>query len=118
MHLINFFDENPSAVIQDAVENLTKSFEGLEIKKSRVAEFMKEDCNLSIKVVTRHPKDRNSVVQEVGYSVLLGAVSTFGVVNVSMRELGNVKKKRKAPEDAVAAAIPKGTTAGLFCAIH
>ena len=65
------------------------------------------------------------VVQEVGYSVvnqqlkkqllrgmyhiqLLGAVSTFGVV----------KKKRKAPEDAVAAAIPKGTTAGLFCAIH
>ncbi|CAO3678991.1 unnamed protein product [Rhizopus microsporus] len=60
MHLINFFDENPSAVIQDAVENLTKSFEGLEIKKSRVAEFMKEDCNLSIKVVTRHPMDRNS----------------------------------------------------------
>ncbi|KAL4206346.1 hypothetical protein AB4K20DRAFT_1871527 [Rhizopus microsporus] len=53
MHLINFFDENPSAVIQDAVENLTKSFEGLEIKKSRVAEFMKEDCNLSIKLLVQ-----------------------------------------------------------------
>ncbi|KAG1626021.1 hypothetical protein G6F44_012543 [Rhizopus delemar] len=60
MHLINFFNENPSAVIQDAVENLTKSFEGLEIKKSRVAEFMKEECNLSLKVVTRRPKARNN----------------------------------------------------------
>lgn len=36
-HLINFFDDNPSAVIQDAVENLIKSFAGLEIKK---VEFM------------------------------------------------------------------------------
>lgn len=60
MHLIDFFDENPSAIIQDAVENLTKSFEGLEIKKSRVAGFMKEECNLSIKVVTHHPVARNS----------------------------------------------------------
>jgi hypothetical protein len=46
--------------MQDAVENLTKNFEGLEIKKSRIAEFMKEDCNLSIKVVTHHPVARNS----------------------------------------------------------
>ncbi|KAI9362583.1 hypothetical protein BD770DRAFT_407681 [Pilaira anomala] len=53
-HLINFFDDDPSAVIQDAVENLVKSFEGLEIKKSGVAELIKEECNLSIKVVTRH----------------------------------------------------------------
>lgn len=60
MHLINFFDKNPSAVIQEAVEDLTKSFEGLEIKKSRVAEFMKEECNLSLNVVTRRPKARNS----------------------------------------------------------
>ncbi|KAI8642483.1 hypothetical protein BD408DRAFT_416599 [Parasitella parasitica] len=50
-YLVDFFDENPTAVIQNAVENLTKSFEGLEIKKN---------CNLSIKVNTRHPKARNS----------------------------------------------------------
>jgi hypothetical protein len=31
------------------------SFEGLQIKKSRVTEFMKDDCSLSIKIVTRHP---------------------------------------------------------------
>ncbi|KAI8880191.1 hypothetical protein K501DRAFT_287024 [Backusella circina FSU 941] len=38
---VNFFDEDSTATIQDAVENLTKSFEGLEIKKvkgSRVYE--------------------------------------------------------------------------------
>lgn len=33
-HVKNFFDENSRATIVDAVENLTKSFEGLEIKKS------------------------------------------------------------------------------------
>lgn len=60
MHLLNFFDENPSAVIQAAVEYLAKSFEGLEIKKIRVAEFMKEECNLILKVVTRRPKAINS----------------------------------------------------------
>ncbi|CEP18324.1 hypothetical protein [Parasitella parasitica] len=43
----------------DAVEDLIQSFEGLD-KKSRVAEFMKEECNLSIKVITRHPVARNS----------------------------------------------------------
>ena len=58
-HLINFFDEDASATIQDAVDDLTSSFAGLEIKKSRVAEFMKEECNPSIKVVTRHPAARN-----------------------------------------------------------
>ncbi|KAG1138408.1 hypothetical protein G6F37_010537 [Rhizopus arrhizus] len=42
-----------------AVESLTASFANLQIKKSRVAEFMKEECNLSIKVVSRHPLGRN-----------------------------------------------------------
>ncbi|KAG1539963.1 hypothetical protein G6F46_007974 [Rhizopus delemar] len=100
MHLINFFDENPSAVIQDAVENLTKSFEGLEIKKSRVAEFRKEDCNLSIKVVTRHPKERNSQKAlearanwiEEWQNKVIGAVTALGVVNrYFMDEFPNMK---------------------------
>ncbi|ORE01738.1 hypothetical protein BCV72DRAFT_320433, partial [Rhizopus microsporus var. microsporus] len=59
-YLVNFFDENLSAIIQDAVEDLTKSFESLEIKKSRVVGSMKEKCNLSVKVVTCHLMVRNS----------------------------------------------------------
>ncbi|KAI9265511.1 hypothetical protein EDC94DRAFT_58947 [Helicostylum pulchrum] len=57
-HLVNFFDGDVSATIQDAVEGLAANFTGLQIKKSRVAEFMSEECNLSIKVVSRHPLGR------------------------------------------------------------
>ncbi|GAA5808167.1 hypothetical protein MFLAVUS_001551 [Mucor flavus] len=51
---------------------------------------------------------------------VIGAVSAFGVLNMSMRETGNFKKrrvvgatKRKAAGD-VGAAISKGTTAGCY----
>ncbi|KAG1049475.1 hypothetical protein G6F43_008198 [Rhizopus delemar] len=125
---------------------LTKSFKGLQIKKSRVAEFMKDDGNLSIHVLTRHLKARNSpktlevrtkwieewlqkdlhfmqncvFFDKVGFDMnmrrsrgrsrrgapariespsargvshtMIGAISAFGVVNVSMRKPGNVKK--------------------------
>ena len=59
-HLINFFDENNQATIQDAVEELMNKFSGLEIKKSRVHEFMKDECNLSMKKATFWPEARNS----------------------------------------------------------
>jgi hypothetical protein len=48
-YLMEFFDENPQAVIQDAVDELTSKFSGLEMKKSRVHEFMKNECNLTMK---------------------------------------------------------------------
>ncbi|KAG2209421.1 hypothetical protein INT47_008263 [Mucor saturninus] len=172
-HLVRFFDEDASATIQDAVENLTATFEGLQIKITRVAEFMREECNLSIKVVSRHPVGRNKeatlqaranwvdhwigngmdylnnyiFVDESGFDInmrrsrgwsqrgteaiittpsargvshtVIGAISAIGVVNLSMRESGNVKRrkvvgatKRKAPEDKLS--VPKGTTGGHY----
>ncbi|KAG2209381.1 hypothetical protein INT45_010803, partial [Circinella minor] len=168
-HLINFFDEDCMATIQDAVEDLTAKFADLDIKKSRVAEFMKEECNLSIKVVSRHPVARNKeetlqkradwvekwvqngmdylknciFVDESGFDInmhrsrgwsprssksitetpstkatshsVLGAISAIGVVNMKLRESGNLKRrkvmgatKRKAPEGQLS--VPKGTT--------
>lgn len=133
---------------------------------------MKEDYNLSIKVVTRHPAARNSnktlearakfveewptkgmdfmkncvFLDESGFDInmrhsrsqrgteaviespsargvshiVIGTVSAFGVVNLSIRDPGNVKRrkmvgvtKRKIPGDAISA-IPKGTTAGHY----
>ncbi|KAI7858829.1 hypothetical protein BDC45DRAFT_531370 [Circinella umbellata] len=59
-HLINFFDENKRVTITDTVDNLTKNFADLDIKKYRVAEFIKQECNLSVKVISRHPATRNS----------------------------------------------------------
>ena len=61
--MIDFFDQNPTAAIVEAVDDLTKSFEGLSIKKSRVAEFMKEECNISLKKASRQPIARNSTAQ-------------------------------------------------------
>lgn len=147
--MINYFDENLSAIINDAVEDLIQSFEGLDIKKSRIAEFMKEECNLSIKVVTRHLVAKNSkatleacaqfvkewiqekgmlymqncvFLDESGFDInmcryrawaargmqtviespsvkavshtVIGAVSAFGVVSVTLRDPGNVKKRK------------------------
>ncbi|KAG1144704.1 hypothetical protein G6F37_003151 [Rhizopus arrhizus] len=147
-HLIKFFDEDASATIQDATEDLIKSFAGLELKKSRVAESMKEECNLSLKVVRRHAIARNckkkllkpaqlgSKIAEAGQQkawlqslrplllnpirrLLFEAISAFDVVNLTMRESGNIKRrkvvgatKRKTPEDRVS--IPKRTTSGHY----
>ena len=58
--LICIYDEKPTATSQDGVEALINSFEGLTIKKARVAELMKNECNLSLKSITRHPVQRNS----------------------------------------------------------
>ncbi|KAG1516438.1 hypothetical protein G6F47_008520 [Rhizopus delemar] len=43
-----------------AVEILTSKFEGLEIKKSRVHEFMRDECKLSMKQTTCWPEARTS----------------------------------------------------------
>ncbi|KAG1321304.1 hypothetical protein G6F62_010895 [Rhizopus arrhizus] len=59
--LIEFFANDPNAYIQDAVDMLTNKFAGLEIKKSRVHEFMRDDCNLSLKQTTRWPEARANV---------------------------------------------------------
>ena len=60
MLILAKFGGNPSAYIQDTVNDLTTNFAGLKIRKSRVAECMKEDCNLSIKTVSRFPVAGNS----------------------------------------------------------
>ncbi|KAG1456101.1 hypothetical protein G6F56_006910 [Rhizopus delemar] len=110
---------------------------------------MKEECNLSIKVVSRHPVAKNKeenlqkqadwvekwvqngmdylknciFVDKSGFDInmratshsVLGAISAIGVVNMKLRESGNLKRrkvvgatKRKAPEDQLS--VPKGTT--------
>jgi hypothetical protein len=58
--LTEFFDDNPQAFIVDTVEKLTNKFERLKIKKSRVNEFMKNECNLSFKQVSFRPEARGS----------------------------------------------------------
>ncbi|KAL9536563.1 hypothetical protein MBANPS3_012559 [Mucor bainieri] len=58
-YLIQFFDEQPQATRQDAVDALTADFEGFSLKESQVGTFIKNECNLTVKRITRHPKARN-----------------------------------------------------------
>lgn len=53
---------NTAAVIQEAVSDLIQSV-GYK-RKARVAEFMKDECNLSIKAVVRHPVNLFSLYQK------------------------------------------------------
>ncbi|KAG1054515.1 hypothetical protein G6F43_003481 [Rhizopus delemar] len=139
-HLVRSFDKNKRATIEDTVNSLTQSFAGIQIKKTKVSEFMKDECNLSIKVISRHPTARNSpdVIEKRAVSVkewlekgmiylqncMFLDESRFDinmtrVVNVSMREPGNVKRrkvvgatKRKAPGDKLS--MPNGTTGAHY----
>lgn len=48
------------AITSDLIESLTESFEGFILKESRVADFVLNECNITVKKVTRHPVARNS----------------------------------------------------------
>lgn len=147
--LIEFFDNEPNAYIQDAVEMLTSKFADLVIKKSRVHEFMRDECNLSLKRATRWPEvranddnvqkryewvirwsktdmdfSRNCIfIDEAGFDInmkpsrawaprgqmavttiptarapshtIIGAISTVGVINLSIRLPKQPPKIRK-----------------------
>ncbi|CEP12586.1 hypothetical protein [Parasitella parasitica] len=58
--LINLFDEEPQATRKDAVDALTAAFEGFNLKESQVGTFIRNECNLTVKRITRHPKARDS----------------------------------------------------------
>ncbi|CEG79001.1 hypothetical protein RMATCC62417_13524 [Rhizopus microsporus] len=47
--LLNYIDENPSAVLTEVVESLMQSFIDLNVSRSTVYNFMTTHCNLSIK---------------------------------------------------------------------
>lgn len=57
--LINLFDDNPSTVIEQAVDSLTKQFEGLEIAKSTVHNFIKNGMGFTFKKAQFHSLKQN-----------------------------------------------------------
>ncbi|KAI8339824.1 hypothetical protein BD560DRAFT_458912 [Blakeslea trispora] len=59
--LLQKYNEDPRATVNEAMESLTSQFEGLEIakKKTAVHDFMVNDCALTIKKAHFEPKERN-----------------------------------------------------------
>lgn len=58
--LLNYIDGDPSAVVNEVVASLKQNFEGLNVSRRTVYNFMKTRCNLSIKQAQFHPVERNS----------------------------------------------------------
>ncbi|KAG1489538.1 hypothetical protein G6F49_012200 [Rhizopus delemar] len=59
-YIINLYDQNPQARVVDIVESLTKSFENFSLKETSVRNFMKTECNLSLKRATLRSSERDS----------------------------------------------------------
>ncbi|CEG83371.1 hypothetical protein RMATCC62417_17300 [Rhizopus microsporus] len=60
MTVINFIDANPSASVVEVAEHLLKQFHDLKVSRSTVYNFMRSECNLSLKKADFHSIERNS----------------------------------------------------------
>ncbi|KAL1934729.1 hypothetical protein VTP01DRAFT_6911 [Rhizomucor pusillus] len=58
--ILEYVDKNPSAVLEQLMERLLQRFEGLKVSKSTVYDFVRKQCNLSLKKARFQPVDRNS----------------------------------------------------------
>ncbi|KAG1050515.1 hypothetical protein G6F43_007222 [Rhizopus delemar] len=60
MTVINFIDTNPSASVIEVTEHLLSRFHDLKVSRSTVYNFMRGECNLSLKKADFHSIERNS----------------------------------------------------------
>ncbi|KAG1257360.1 hypothetical protein G6F68_009341 [Rhizopus microsporus] len=58
--ILEYIDENPSVVLEQVMERLLQRFQDLKVSKSTVYNFVRIECNLSLKKVQFQPVDRNS----------------------------------------------------------
>ncbi|CEG71153.1 hypothetical protein RMATCC62417_06936 [Rhizopus microsporus] len=60
-YLLDLVDDNPSLVLDQMMESLTSQFEGLEISKTSLYNFVKKECKISVKRAYFYSVDRNSL---------------------------------------------------------
>ncbi|KAI9013756.1 hypothetical protein CLU79DRAFT_768611, partial [Phycomyces nitens] len=58
--VIDFIDANPSAAVVEVAEHLLNRFNDLKVSRSTVYNFMRSECNLSLKKADFHSIERNS----------------------------------------------------------
>ncbi|CEG65850.1 hypothetical protein RMATCC62417_02547 [Rhizopus microsporus] len=61
--VISFIDANPSATVVEVTEHLLKRFHDLKVSRSTVDNFMRRECNLSLKKAEFHSIERNNPVK-------------------------------------------------------
>ncbi|KAL1928080.1 hypothetical protein VTP01DRAFT_2996 [Rhizomucor pusillus] len=58
--ILEYVDENPSVVLEQLMERLLQRFKGLKVSKSTVYDFVRTQCNLSLKKARFQPVDKDS----------------------------------------------------------
>ncbi|KAG1170375.1 hypothetical protein G6F70_001465 [Rhizopus microsporus] len=58
--ILEYVDENPSVVLEQVMERLLQRFQDLKVSKSTVYNFVRTECDLSVKKTQFQPVDRNS----------------------------------------------------------
>jgi transposase len=58
--VVNFIDTNPSATVVEVAEHLLKQFTDLKVSRNTVYNFMRNECNISLKKAYFHSMERNS----------------------------------------------------------
>lgn len=75
-YLINYIDNHPTAVLNEAFESFTREFEGLGVKKSAIQNFIKEECN--IKVLQTDTPNRKEINAKINVQYRTDWVNTWG----------------------------------------
>ena len=57
--ILEYIDENPPAVLEQVMERLLQKFRDLKVSKSTLYNFVRTECNLSLKKAKFQPVDRN-----------------------------------------------------------
>ncbi|CEG76488.1 hypothetical protein RMATCC62417_11382 [Rhizopus microsporus] len=57
---VNFIDANLSTTVVEVIEHLLKRFNNLKVSRSTVYNFMRSECNLSLKKADFHSIERNN----------------------------------------------------------
>jgi hypothetical protein len=60
MSVMNYIDANPSATVVEVTENLLKRFNNLKVSRSTVYNFIRSECNPSLKKADFHSIEQNS----------------------------------------------------------
>ena len=58
--ILEYIDENLSAVLEQVMERLLQRFQDLKVSKSTIYNSVRTECNLSLKKAQFQPVDRNS----------------------------------------------------------
>ncbi|KAL1933526.1 hypothetical protein VTP01DRAFT_7616 [Rhizomucor pusillus] len=82
--ILEYVDENPSVILEQFMEQLFQRFKGLKVSKRTVYNFVRTQCNLSLKKARFQPVDRNS---EAKIQERLDWVRKWDMTDIDLEEI-------------------------------